>query len=401
MSMLKTQRSKVAQLRAQTETYFAEVEQKGEGASADERTKLQNMISALGAANETLKTLEAAERGFEEKAEDPKPKSGAAPSGEVKSLGERFIASPEFKNRSGAATIRATFETKANEIVGVTGVASTQAFPVFSQRLSEVFQIARRGLGILDLIAHGTTNSNSIDYMQQVTRTNNAAETEELSSKPQSVLDWDLVNTPVRTIAHWIAASTQVLDDEPRLQGMINDELIYGVQKRLQTQLITGNGTAPNLRGILNTSGTNNRVHAVSGSRFSANDTVGDTIRRMLTDIQIADGAANMVILNPADAEKLDVQREGAGTGQYLRTYDVVAGRIWRVPVLEHNDMTAGTALAGDFATGCRYFVRQDVTVSLGWQNDQFVKNTYTLLAEMRAAFTVPYPAYFSKATGL
>lgn len=399
MSALKTQRSKVAQLKSQTEAFFAEVEAKGESAVADERTKLQSMIADLGKQSEMLKTLEAVEAGVSP--EQPESKTSAPAQEERKSIGQRFIESPEFKGRSSSGAVRADMQVKADEIVGVSGIASTQAFPVWSQRMSEVYPIARNGLELLAAFGRGETNSNSFEYMTQATRTNNAAETQELSSKPQSILDWDVTTATVRTIAHWVAATEQVLSDEPRLRGMIDDELVYGVQKRLQSQLITGNGTAPNLRGLINTSGTNNRVHAVSGARFSLNDTVGDTIRRMLTDIQLADGVANLVLLNPADAEKLDVQREGAGTGQYLRTYDVVAGRIWRVPVLEANDITAGTALAGDMARGCKYYVRQDVTVSSGWVNDQFIKNTFTLRAEMRAAFAVFYPAWFSKATGI
>lgn len=399
MSMFKTQRSRVAQLKAQTETLFAEVEAKGEGATQEERNKLRDMIADLGRQSETLKALEAAEKGVAE--EVPAPVASPVASNERKTIGQRFIESKEFKGRASNGAVRADMQIKADEIVGVTGVASTQAFPVWSQRLSEVFPIARTGLELLAAFGRGETNSNSFEYMTQATRTNNAAETQELSSKPQSVLDWDVATATVRTIAHWVAATEQVLDDEPRLRGMIDDELVYGVQKRLQSQLISGNGSAPNLRGLINTSSTNNRVHATSGSRFSANDTIGDTIRRMLTDIQIADGVANLVLLNPADAEKLDVQREGAGTGQYLRTYDVVAGRIWRVPVLEANDVTAGTALAGDFARGCKYYVRQDVTVSTGFVNDQYIKNTFTIRAEMRAAFAVFYPAWFSKATSL
>lgn len=396
MSMLKTMKSRLAAMTADAEIIYAEVEAKGEKATADERIKLQNVLKAGAELAEQVKQAEALVQP-EVKAEAPA--TSAAPEVKAKTLGQAFTDSKEFKGRNGSKEVRVEF--KANEIVGVTGVASTQAFPVFSQRLSEVFGVARNNLAILSAFSSGTTNSNAIDYLQQVTRTNNAAETEELSSKPQSVLDWDLVTASVRTIAHYVVATEQVLDDEPRLQGLITDDLSVGVQERLQTQLITGNGTAPNLRGILNTSGTNNRVHAVSGARFVATDTRGDTIRKMLTDVRLAFGTPNLIILNPADAETIEIQREGAGSGTYLRVYDPALGTIWRVPVLEHSVMTAGTAVAGDFARGAKYYVRQDVTVATGWINDQFIKNAFTLRAEMRAAFTVPYPAFFSKATGL
>jgi HK97 family phage major capsid protein len=397
----KTLSSRFEAHKKQTAALFAEIEAKGDAASADERTKLQNMFEAGKAMMASIEAARAMD-SFDGNDGGGTPAAKTIDNGTTfKSLGQRFAEAKAFKERGQNSKLSVQMQAKANEIVGVTGIGGALHFPVQPQRMTDIYGIPRVGLEILNAFARGETNSNAFTYFQQVLRTNNAAETEELGAKPQSAYDWDEVTATVRTIAHYVITSEQVLDDEPRLRSIIDDELMQGVLERLQSQLLSGNGTAPNLRGVLNTAGTNNRVHATSGARFDAADTRSDTIRKMLTDVRLANGVATLVILNPADGEKIELEREGAGTGQYLKTYDVATGRIWRVPVLEHNSIPAGTALAGDFARGAKYYMRDDVKVETDRINDQFIKNAFTIRAEMRAAFTVPYPAFFAKATGL
>lgn len=399
---IKTLRTELATLTNQAKTLYAEMEAVApDKRRAEDVTKLDALIADGEAKRAELHRLEALDAndeaatggdGGERKTRDGGPSRR-------KTLGEMVVSSEQYKSLGASPKALPRVEVKADEIVGVTGISNTQAYPIQAQRLAEIFPRPRIGLDLLDILASGETNSNSIEYVRQATRTNNAAETQEISAKPQSVLDWDLVTVPVRTIATYVVTSRQVLEDEPRLRGLIDDELMFMVRQRLQTQLLSGDGTGVNLTGILNTSGIQTRVHATSGARFSATDTRADTIRRAITDLALAFHPADGILLNPVDAEDLELEKDT--TGQYIKAYDAVALRIWRVPVIEHTVITAGTALVGNFARGAKWFMRNDVSVEAGVINDQFIRNMFTVLAEVRAALTVPYPDAFERITGM
>lgn len=401
-SRTKNLRTELATLTNQAKTLYAEMESTpAEKRSADDVTKLNNMIDAGETKRRELEQLERLEANDEAAngtdAGERKSRDGMSP--RRRSLGDLVVQSEVYKGLGANPKAMPRVEVKADEIVGVTGIGSTQAYPVQAERLVEIFPKQRIGLDLLDILGNGQTNSNSIEYVQQVTRTNNAAEVQELAAKPQSVLDWNLVTAPVRTIATYVITSRQVLEDEPRLRGLIDDELMFMVRQRLQTQLLSGDGTGVNITGILNTSGIQSRVHATSGARFDAGDKRADTIRRAITDIKLAFYQPDGILMNPADAEDLEIEK-ATGTGNYLAAYDPIAARVWRVPVIEHAVITAGTVLVGNFGQAAKWFMRNEVTVEAGVINDQFVKNQFTILAELRAALTVPYPDAFEKITG-
>jgi HK97 family phage major capsid protein len=52
------------------------------------------------------------------------------------------------------------------------------------------------------------------------------------------------------------------------------------------------------------------------------------------------------------------------------------------VPIIEADDIADGEFLLGDF-TKCLFNMVQDVTIDMGWMNDQFGKNQFTLRAEL------------------
>jgi HK97 family phage major capsid protein len=205
----------------------------------------------------------------------------------------------------------------------------------------------------------------------------------------------------VKTIAHWVGASRQILADAPQLEDTINGELLYGLRILLENQVIAGDGSGQNFTGILNWSGIATRVmsaSAPSGRGQTTTDTKIDTIRRAITDIRLAFYTANGIVLNPADGEALELAKDS--TGNYLNIYDPVAMRIWRVAVIETPAITALTGLVGDFSLGATLWDREqaNVRVSENVASD-FIQNMVRILAEMRAAFAVVRPLCFEKIT--
>jgi HK97 family phage major capsid protein len=403
---LKSKRTAIQTLANQAKTLHADLEAQGDKASAEDRVKLNNMIETgikLRADLDQLEKLAALDDEFNAPAAEAKAqKTPAAPS--RKSWGRTVIESKEFKGNDGRTMPSVDVPGGVKTVINLGTTTQSIAEPVLydMDRQPGVIDIARQQpQSVLDLINVVRTNQGSIEYVKLTARQNMAATVAEAATKPQSDLTFALDTATVRTLAHWVGASRQILADAPQLQDVVNGELLYGLRLLLENQVIAGGGTGQDFTGILNWSGIATRVmHATTpvGRGQTTTDTRIDTIRRAITDIRLAFYNANGVVLNPADGEALELAKDSQG--RYLNIYDPVAFRIWRVRVIETPIITALTGLVGDFSLGATLWDREqaNIRVSENVASD-FIQNMVRILAEMRAAFAVVRPLCFEKIT--
>lgn len=265
--------------------------------------------------------------------------------------------------------------------------------------------IRQRELTFLDLVPRIQTVSDTIEYVYESTFTNNAATVAEATvttgtsgKKAESALAYTVATVPVETIAHWIPVTNKMLADAPLIRGTINGRLLLGLDLTLEAQIVTGNGTPPNLSGILD-----HAINAVSMGTDSRVDAIfkGRTLVRTQ-----GRGRPTAIVVNPADWEQIRLSRENVATGtlgNYLMgpPSQVGATTLWGIPVVESEAMTSGTAVVGDFVQGCTLFDREQGAIRVGTIDDQFVRNMQTILAELRAAFVVHRPTMFTQVTGI
>jgi HK97 family phage major capsid protein len=322
------------------------------------------------------------------------------------SWGVTLVNSESFKSAQKSG-FRSPKDIEAIEVKALSeSVAGSGGSTVFSQRQTEIRDQARLApTTLLDIMNIAQTTSSSIDFVAVTGFTNSAAEVKEWDTaldpdnfglKPESDLTFELKNEPVQTIAHWIAASRNILDDVPRLRNLVDMKMVQGLRRRLEGQVIAGNGTAPNLRGIRNTSGIQTRSGAAgsASARYAATDTALDTIRRAITDISLAFGVADAAVMNPADAETMELTKDD--NGNYMNVYDPVAQRVWRVRVVENMALTANRAMVGAFNGGATLYIRQDAVIRFFEQHADFaIRNALVILAELRAALEVTEPEWF------
>jgi HK97 family phage major capsid protein len=286
---------------------------------------------------------------------------------------------------------------------------------IVNDRLPGFVDILQRQLTLLDLIPTAQTTSNMIEYVKEKTFTNNAAETAEASvttgttgTKPESVLNFELATSPVATIAHWVPITNAMLADAPQIRGIVDNRLIYGLNQRVETEVIAGDGNSPNLTGILTTTGIQT-LGLAAGSTYGGQANVVDAAYAAMVQVQVTGLAnPNAFVFNPIDWAAVRLMRESAVTGNvnpggYLYGPPSVQGpmTLWGRPVVEAIGMTQNTMLCADFQIGCMLFDREQAAIRVGTINDQFVRNMQTVLAELRAAFVVFRPTAFARVTGV
>jgi HK97 family phage major capsid protein len=275
------------------------------------------------------------------------------------------------------------------------------AGPVTSPSTAGLIQPDRRGLippllrplRFLDLIPTGTTDSNSIEYTQVTAIPGTAGPVAEGALKPEEGITFADATAPVRTIAGWIKVNRQAMDDAAGLASVINTLLPYDVRRKIEGQVIAGDGTGQNLTGITKTSGIQNPA-------VVAGDNAADAILRQMTAIILAGHEPNFASMHPLDWQDLLLMRESATDpkGMYLYGGPAVVGpnTIWGLTITPATTMAQGKPLVGD-SNACTLLVREGVNVKTSDSDqDDFVKNRVTVLAEARVAFLVWYPSAFA-----
>lgn len=353
--------------------------------------KADGEMKTLGKVSEDTKTaLEALgtqQREFADRLLSIEQKGGRlndAPAGE-EGWGAQLIKSDSYKAFQGGGAQKARFEVKNT----LTGSDATVA----PDRKPGIVPGATQRLTIESLYNSVPTTSNAIEFTKEASFTNSAAEAAEGVAKAESAVTFSLVNQPVATIAHWIKISRQLAMDNTALAAYVDARMRYGVQRRIESQLVTGDGVAPNLDGFMKSS--NYTAHGYLSGALGSTLAKLVLIRKIIGDLEGAGYEPSAIVLNPADWATIETELLTA-TSNAVRVSYVQAGTpmLWGVPVVRSVGMSADTFAVGDFRQHGTIHNREGVVVQLSESDaDNFTKNLITLRAERRLALTSEVPA--------
>lgn len=312
---------------------------------------------------------------------------GAGGQNTVKTYGELVTESEGFKAVQHGAKETGKIPVGSFHKTAIINATGQNQPLVPDYRVPGILMPGLRRLTIRDLLPSNRTTSNLIQYTQEDTFTNTAApQAGENVAKAESALVFSLHNAPVQTLAHWIPASRQVLDDSVSLADYINSRLMFGLKLVEEDQLLNGNGTGQNLRGLV--------PSAVAFNRVRAGDTDVDAIRRAKTQVADSFFDADSVILNPHDWEVIELVKES--TGGYILSAPQTGAppRLWGMDVVPTPAMPVGQFLCGAFRMAASIWDRWDATIEVSREHqDFFIKNMVAILCEERLALTVFRPS--------
>ena len=306
----------------------------------------------------------------------------------VSSWGEQFIKSARYADFAGGNMAKLRIEVK-NTLTG----SDTTVAP---QRNAGIVGGAFLPFAMEALLPSTTTSSNAIEFTKEASFTNSAAEAAEGAQKAESALTWSLVNMPVSTVAHWIKISKQLAADAPALAAYVNTRMRYGVNQKVDTQLVVGDGTAPNISGTYDTG--NFTAHGYSNAAIAAISTTFKKlvlIRKVIADLYAAGYPADAIVLNPADWATIEIELFTTAAGQTLYSVNEAGqARLFGLPVIQAIGMAADTFQVGRFSEAYMIYNREGVVVEMSDSDgDNFQKNLITLRAERRLALATEKPA--------
>ena len=255
---------------------------------------------------------------------------------------------------------------------------------------------------ITDFIPIVPTTQAAYVFMRQTTRTNNAQEDAEsvdgtLDSAAESAFAYTEVSETLRKIRHFLPVTTEQIADVPGLEAELDAEMIAGCRERLSSQIVAGNGTAPNIEGFLDAGRT-----SVNSVAKGANDVFTAIHDGMRENEVVGFAEVDLIVLHPTDWHGIRTTQTADGVFILGPPSLADAKMLWGVPVLTTTHETENTALMGAFARFARVPVIGDVTVRVSDSHaSYFIQGVLAIVAELRATLAVLREDAFTKVTDI
>jgi HK97 family phage major capsid protein len=307
----------------------------------------------------------------------------------VKSLGDLFTESVAFKGKRGSIGPEASLD------IDVKALMTTAAgWTPETTRTGHLVDMAVRPIQVIDLVPGNTTSQAAVVYMEETTFTNNAAETAEGSPYVESALGLTEKSSPVRKIATFLPVTDEQLEDVPQARGYINNRLPFMLRQRLDAQILVGDGTAPNLRGFLNTVGIQTMAKGT--------DPTPDAFYKAMVQVQVTGRAMpNAIVMNPLDWQDVRLLRTADGIYIWGSPSDAGPARMWGLPIAQSDALTQNTGLVLD-TTFTELDTRRGIDVQVSNSHSTFfTEGKQAVRADTRVALVVYRPAAICSVTGI
>ena len=336
--------------------------------------------------------------------------NGIVPEGgrhEIKSIGELFLETGALKSFvPGAGQPGVSVELDGANFYKTALTSATGAFTNYD-RQPGLIDVRQQRLTIADLMFNGTTAAPTIRYPREVSYTNAALAVAEGTAKPEAAWSLNEVDAPVRKIAVVGKISEEMLDDFSYVQNYLDTRMRFMVSQKEEAYLLNGSGTAPQITGILQTSGIQTQVCGT----LSTTNTVADNVFRAITKIRtVGYLEPDAIVVHPTDYQIMrlykDAQNQYYGGGPFTGAYGnsglLNQPDLWGMKTVITTAMTPGTALVGAFQAGAAIFRRMAVRVDMTNSNvDDFVNNLISMRAEERLALCIYRPLAFCSVSGI
>lgn len=337
---------------------------------------------------------------------------GHAKPGKVKSVGEQFIESLQYKEllkrgfqgnwTSGNVDIKSINLKALTE--GTSGSpGGGYAFVQTPTVLPGIVDIRLMALTVADLFPGGTTSSPLLRYLVETAIVNAAAATAEGALKPESSLTFDKVDEVLHKITTFLEVTDEMLEDYEQIRSYLDARLELFVKHQEEAQLLNGDGTGANMVGLLNRAGlATSIVKGTSPSVSGDNDM--DAIYRQITQIRTtAFLEPDNIVIDPLGWQNIVLTKSSQGVyyagGPFLDSGNPM---LWGKRVVPTPRMASLTALVGAFALGGQVFRKGGLTVEASNSHkDNFQRNETAIRAEERALLAVYRPGAFGTVTNL
>ena len=152
----------------------------------------------------------------------------------------------------------------------------------------------------------------------------------------------------------------------------------------MDSEVLVGDGVAPNLIGILDNGNTTLQTQA-KGSEPGP-----EAVYKAMVKVRVTGRAfPNAFVVHPNDWRDVRLLRTADGIYIWGAPSEAGPELIWGIRVVQSDALTEGTGLVGDFANFCALYERRGVEIQVGYVSTQFIEGERTIRAGLRVAFPI------------
>ena len=234
-------------------------------------------------------------------------------------------------------------------------------------------------------------------YLRQTSRVNRAAPVARGALKPTSDLEIERVEQELQVIAHLSNPLDHfMLRDIDSLSTFVSAELLYGLSRSLEHQVVLGDGIGANLTGFFYTSGTQTQLFVEDEG---LTDSWVRTARAAITKLEAEGGKPAAFLVSPSDWELAETIRTSTGDLDLsVRPIDAATRRLWSVPVVVCQTLTDGAGVL--LGEGAAALAMDQRGIEIRWSEnvgEDFERNQVRARCEGRFELAVARPAHVVK----
>jgi HK97 family phage major capsid protein len=285
---------------------------------------------------------------------------------------EKFVSGEKQK-----ITIKSPVTIGTNNTINDEGSASHFLTTAFTGIYS---MLRKRILTYLANVSVGTISNQHATWVEELDEQGNPIFLGEGAGKPQTSVRYEEREKKVTKVAAWVKVTKEMLADLPQLISYIQTNLIRRIDIVTENGLFAGDGIGANLSGLIGYA-----TAFTGGGLSTTNATAADVFRALALQVELAFGNATAVFVRPQILAEMDVEKDEEG--RYIMppfrnpaTGQVVAG----IRLIPTTALPAGTDFVGGDLSVVQVRFREGMSIEMDRTQDDFINNTYTILAEQR-----------------
>jgi len=277
-------------------------------------------------------------------------------------------------------------DTKA---VGTMTEAVNLTGDITRQYANQVYALPSRKVHMRSLLPIGTINQGLFTFPYESGGEGDPAAQTQGSSKAQVDFDITMKDAAAQYIAGYVRISRQMLDDIPAMTSFLQSRLLEKYLVAEDAQILSGNGSAPNLQGIL----------PVATAATGAATVDVEQLVQAIAQLETSNYSATGILVNPTDwAAIMNTKNTNAAYSLPASTVVTTDGSvsIAGIPLYKSTAIAVDKFVVGDWSMGAQIMQNQGISVQFSeFDADNFTKNMITVRVEARIALPIYYAGAF------
>jgi HK97 family phage major capsid protein len=272
----------------------------------------------------------------------------------------------KYMEFTGAQLKAAGITSIANSIQAMTSPPGSPYAPGIGGADLDLFEIMRNPNFIINRVDVGRTSQSRLAWANETVYEPGPAVVAEGGSKPLTQHKFQVEMSQAKKIAGYVTITDEFESDLPgfatTVRRMLQDDVIRVFDDTVQTDVRTVSRPF--------------EITNFNGQVTDAN--MYDGLGALLAQITANNFTSNTIALNPITMWKMFMSK--SSYGEYLTPpfLDMI-----RPMIVQANKVAPGFAMVGDF-NQYKVDIYKDFVLKIGWVNDDFIKNQFAIVGEIR-----------------